>query len=338
MDRRHFSRLATVFRWQRAPDQQPATNRGGKARRRRRLGFELCEDRRVLSGASITGTVFDTVSNSGFSAGDVPQAGVPVNLYLDNGDGTFNPSTDTRVDQQTSAVGTGLYTFGNVADGLYYIQEVVPSGYSQSAGPSFYTVDVVGGVAYSGDHSAEIDNFSDPNPQFMYVISALNPNPLSQSFTGPTSDIIGGQRDMTINVLGVANPISAEGYIGTVSMFKGVFNLGTASTTGTEAILKYDANGAGLGANLTSGGSTGFLLSWDFLQVGVGNSTDMEIALTSAPAARQALRPTSRPTTILSACSSPIQACRPRARSRWPTSAAFSSRSTRPESRTSTSN
>ena len=148
MNIQHLFRLRSLFT---LPHDQRGTvknKRVGKNSRARRLGLSLerCEDRRLLSGASITGTIYDTANSSGFSAGDVTQGGVFVDLYRDNGDNVFSPATDTRVDREQSVASTGAYTFNNVADGHYYIQEEVPTGFSQSAGPSFYTVDVTGVV------------------------------------------------------------------------------------------------------------------------------------------------------------------------------------------------
>ncbi len=251
-----------------------AAKRSAKGRRRR-LSFEWCESRHLLSGASITGITFDTALSSGFSAGDVPQGGVKVNLYQDNGDGIFDPNVDSLVDQQTSAAGTGVYTFSNVADGHYYIQELVPTGFVQSAGPAFYTVDVVGGAAFSP--GVQVDDFSDL--PFQFFINAVNSNPFTEN--GTSAGIIGGQRDLTVNVLGPANPISATGFVGPNIGGKNVFSINGASNgPGTEVTMLYNANGAGLGANLTANGGSEFLLDFDFLQNATNSPMDIHISLT----------------------------------------------------------
>jgi hypothetical protein len=226
----------------------------------------------MLAAASITGIKFDTVNSSGFSAGDVPQGGVFIDLFKDNGDNVFNPATDSRVDRQETATGTGAYTFSDVADGHYYIQEELPSGFTQSGGPPFYTVDVINGGVYSfhpadfaSVKSINIDDFSNPNPEADYFITGVNPNPFTLTTTG--SGIIGGQRDLTVNVLGVPNPLSASGFIGVFDTDQGVFNLAQGPAgPGTEAMLHYNAGGAGLGANLTASGNTGIRIDFDFLQ------------------------------------------------------------------------
>jgi hypothetical protein len=263
----------------RGPAGKSSPKRRGTTARGRRLGFELCEDRDLLSGASITGVKFDTVNSSGFSAGDVPQAGVFIDLYKDNGDAVFNVASDTLADRQQTAVGTGAFAFNNVADGHYFIQEEVPAGTTQSAGPAFYTLDVLGGAVYTGS-ALNVDQFSDPNPDFVYFINAINANPLTRNDTG--AGILGGQRDLNVNVLGPSNPISANGFVGLLGTGDGVFNLGTASNgPGTQVIMTYDANGAGLATNLTAGGNNSLRLDFDFLQVGTGTTMDMKIVLTS---------------------------------------------------------
>lgn len=262
--------------------------RGKAAKRTRRLRFEHCESRNLLAGASIMGVKFDTANSSGFSPGDVPLGGVFIDLYKDNGDLAFSTATDTLADRQQTAAGTGAYTFSNVVDGHYFIQEEVPTGYTQSAGPAFYTVDVIGGAVFSAA-TQNIDNFTDPNPASTFFISALNPNPYLLQTSG--AGIIGGQRDLLVNVLGPTNPISANGFVGTVAVADGVFNLGSASNgPGTEVTMQYDGtdadttalnNAMGLTADLTANGNNGIRLDFNFLQVGTGTTMDLHISATS---------------------------------------------------------
>src|SRR6185295_10132535 len=90
--------------------------------KRRRLGFENCESRQLLAGASIFGTVVQTPSSSGFSPTDVAMPGVPIELYKDNGDNNFDPGTDMLAKPtQNSAPVTGAFSFTDIADGHYYL-------------------------------------------------------------------------------------------------------------------------------------------------------------------------------------------------------------------------
>ncbi len=259
------------------------------AARGRRLGYEICENRHLLSGASITGIVYETANSSGFSAGDVPQqTPVFIDLYKDNGDNVFNAVTDGPPVRQQTAAGTGVYTFSNLSDGHYYIQEEVPANFTQSAGPAFYTVDVKGdavvaGAAFTGG-TVNIDDFSQPNPADVYVITLLNSNPYTPPpTTAPTTDIIGGQRDLKVQVLpGLINSFAAVGFVG-VSGADGVFNLGESqnpNVPGTTVTMVYDANGAGLSANLTAGGNNGIRFDVIFAQNGPNAPIDTEVFAT----------------------------------------------------------
>ena len=257
---------------------RPRKSVRGPRARRRRLSFELCEERALLTGASIAGVTYLTANSSGFSPADTPQSGVAVFLYLDNGDTVLDPFTDTLVDASVSAVGTGAFEFDNVADGHYFVAENVPPGDVQSAGPAYYTVDVVNGLAVG--NAATIDEFSSPDPETAYFIDAIDANPFQLTTTTLGGDIIGGTRDLTVNVLGPTNPISANGFVGTIGMGDGVFNLGTATSgPGTQVTMLYDAGGAGLGADLSAGGGNGFRFDFDYLQVGTGTTMDLNVTL-----------------------------------------------------------
>ena len=276
MNRPLFNRLASLLTRVGSPATRPAGRRPGAAKRHaRRLGFELCEDRALLSGASIAGIKFDTVSSSGFTPGtDVPQGGVFIDLYKETSNTTFDPATDTLVDRQQTAAGTGAYTFSNVADGHYYIKEEVPAGFTQSAplAPTFYTVDVIGGSVYSSttvtidDFSNRPDNVSPPPAATEYFIKAVDPNPFMLTTTTTGTGILGGKRDLTVNVLGAPNNLSASGFIGVEPpATHGVFNLGEGALgPGTQVTMKYD--GAGLAANLMAGGNNGIRFDFNFLQ------------------------------------------------------------------------
>lgn len=241
-----------------------------------------------MLSATISGVKYNTASPNNFGPGDVPKSGVTIQLYQDNGDGVFSPA-DVLVDQQVTAPVTGAYTFSNVADGKFFIKEIVPTGFVQSAGPAFYTVQVLGGSVYVPTTEINVDNFSDPDPNRTFFISAIDPNPLLLQDSG--TGILGDQRDLLINVLGVPNPISANGFVGTVAVNNGVFNLGTASSgPGTSATFQYDGvdadttalnNAQALSVDLVDGGNNGFRFDFNFLQVGAGTTTDLAITATS---------------------------------------------------------
>ena len=81
----------------------------------------------------------DTNNNGVLDSGEAGIANVVINLYKDNGDGIFNPATDTKVGTTTTslggAYGTGHYVFDstNVASG------VVPGTYFVQMDPTNFT-------------------------------------------------------------------------------------------------------------------------------------------------------------------------------------------------------
>jgi hypothetical protein len=241
------------------------------------LGFENCESRQLLAGASIFGTVVQTPTSSGFSPTDVAMPGVPIELYKDNGDNNFDPGTDMLAKPtQNSAPVTGAFSFTDIADGHYYLRELVPAGFIQSAGEPVYTFDVIGGVVRSASELA-IDTFQTSGTadtfQEFEVTGANNPLSFMRSGTG-----ILGTNTVTVNVLGPVDINSAAGYVGILpATTDSVFNLATAdNVAGTALTLKYDnAN-----TDLTAGGNNGIRFDIDFLQLLSATSIDLDITVT----------------------------------------------------------
>jgi hypothetical protein len=287
VNRRFFERALSLVSFPSGSSAAYHSRRRSDRNRSRRLAFETCE-RRELLAVTVSGTKFDTFSSSGFTPGqDQPLAGVTINLFQENNNNQVLDAGDGSPIQSTATAANGTYSFNIMNDGRYYIQEVVPTGYTQSAGPAYYAINIINGAVFT-DTTTNIDNFSDPDPAQTFFISALNPNPFFTQTGPPAPGVIGGQRDLLVAVQGNPNPISANGFFGTISMNNGVFNLGTASNgPGTEVTLQYDgvdasiANAQGLSADLTANGNNGIRLDFNFLQVGTGTTMDLEVAATS---------------------------------------------------------
>ncbi len=139
-----------------------------------------------------------------------------------------------------------------------------------------------------------IDNFSDPNPAATYFISAFNTNPTLLVLPAtPSPGILGGYRDVLVQVLGTASSNSAAGYVGTNGAL-GTFDLQTSTAgPGTEATLQYSGsntdhlsggnltNAMALNDDLTNGGvNKGIKFDFDFLQL-PATTMDAEIYLTT---------------------------------------------------------
>jgi len=118
------------------------------------------------------------------------------------------------------------------------------------------------------------------------VIDYIDPNPtLLKAANG---DILGGERDLLLEVLGQPGRVS---YSGTIGQKKFVFN---SESPGVTATLQYDGfdadvagpvasldNAEGLGGiDLTAGGTVdGFKLDFDSIDGGHYSSTDIEIEI-----------------------------------------------------------
>src|SRR6185503_17572939 len=97
----------------------------------------------------ISGTKYTDITGNSFSADDTALGGVTINLYQgNNANGTLVASTTTAAD--------GSYSFDNLGAGTYFVQETVPTGYTQTGGNSGYVVIVTSGVNSTGNN---FDNF-----------------------------------------------------------------------------------------------------------------------------------------------------------------------------------
>jgi type VI secretion system secreted protein VgrG len=95
--------------------------------------------------ASVNGYKFNDLSDSGVDAGDPRLAGVTIRLTGTNGQGQ-------PVSEVTSTAANGEYAFTPLAPGTYTVSEVVPIGWTQTAGGATFTL--TSGeevVAYAGE-------------------------------------------------------------------------------------------------------------------------------------------------------------------------------------------
>ena len=95
------------------------------------------------------------MTGNGLTADDTPLGGVTIKLYLDvNRNGTLDASDGNPVATTVSAAGTGAYSFGSVANGTYFVQETVPTGWIRTAPTncSYYTVCVSGAGTSSNNN------------------------------------------------------------------------------------------------------------------------------------------------------------------------------------------
>src|SRR5687768_15161337 len=132
-------------------------------------------------------------------------------------------------------------------------------------------------VAQVGAAPIVIDDFGQPNPEQFYVIGAINADPLLHKTSH--ASILGGERDLLVDVVGTAELTSATGTIG-----GGVFDFG--SQDAVLASLQWDGvdadqllptralvNAQGLTVDLTGGGMNGQLVL-SFTNLDAGEESD----------------------------------------------------------------
>lgn len=251
-----------------------------------RLAFEPCEQRHLLSAGTIAGTVFNDTTGNGITLDDTPQSGVTVELYRDDGDGSFSVSDVLTASTPTNVLGE--YSFPGLASGTYFVRQLVPGGFTQTGGPPFHMVAVSDSSFCPDVDDVLIDSFDSPGIPAQFIINLTSLDPTLAKQTAPSA--IGGERDLLVDVAGTSTPISAA-----IELGGGNLNFTTAVTPGTVGTLQYDGidadipgppaaliNSQGLGVDITRGGINSHI-RLDFLRVDGGNATqlDYQVLLTS---------------------------------------------------------
>src|SRR5262249_18326185 len=96
---------------------------------------------------TISGTKYQDLTGNSFSTDDTPLGGVTINLYKNGGSTPF---------ASTTTLANGTYSFSNLGPGTYFVQEVVPAGWTQTGGKAGYTITATSGLTSSGN---DFDNY-----------------------------------------------------------------------------------------------------------------------------------------------------------------------------------
>jgi uncharacterized repeat protein (TIGR01451 family) len=196
--------------WQRLLDTL-RTNKTAKKRvathNRRSLRVEFLERRQTMD-ASITGVVFNDLTENGLDGSDPLLASVPISLFRDGGNGTFDNGTgdDIAAGTTTSAAVTGLYTFPVTSTGLHFVVQTAASGsLVQRATQRVQSVNV---TTVADAASINIDDFDSPATNFSADFTGTNPG--SDTTTGLTN-VQGGVRDLHANATAGILTVSVDG-------------------------------------------------------------------------------------------------------------------------------
>ena len=106
------------------------------AARKLRPGVEACESRKLMSGATVSGTAFQDLSGDGTFTDTARLPGVTINLYQ---------GTTTKVVEHTVTDKNGNFSFTNVPAGSYTVQQVDPTNFIPTGANFGYPVTLKNG-------------------------------------------------------------------------------------------------------------------------------------------------------------------------------------------------
>ncbi|MFO0902488.1 MAG: DUF11 domain-containing protein [Pirellulales bacterium] len=234
---------------------------------RRQLRLEPLETRSLMATdlAAISGLVFKDTTNNGFNAGE-QIVGAQINLFLDDGDGVFEPGTQdlpppAPIPSTATSNAQGQYSFGNITAGNYWVQQPAQTVGSVTLLESHFLKTVTAAQA-NGTVGRVIDNFQSPGPS----VTATQGVPAT-AFQGslPLLETLGGERDLRVemttgsptdnvefaaasNLLNLNPTINANGnYIATWDGADG--NANTLNATGLGGV-DLTSNGANTGVSM----------------------------------------------------------------------------------------
>ncbi len=222
---------------------------GGKKRqkqpialRSKQFGFEKLEDRQMLAAdmAEIIGFVRTDVQGDGNAANDVAVVGANVTLYRDNGNGSFDAS-DVQI-KAASTNSLGQYGFTGLEAGTYFVKVALPSSLQFAASNDVQKV-VITLQEAEGVDGPKIDDF-----ETTQVVSAAPPLPSSQNSTQVDNGVLGGERDMYVELTQGNDPFSSVSLISAL----GLLRLASDTTvTGNAKIVWDGVDGNALAINHT---------------------------------------------------------------------------------------
>ena len=217
---------------------QSATRRSERAGRnaggsrtlstRRRLFLEPLENRRLLAVATdlanLTGRVFDDFTGDGFTAGE-EVAGAALDLYLDDGDGQFEPGSGDSVIRMTTTDTSGNYSFERLTAGQYFVLQPEQTVDGRTLQRSVSDPITITTQQITGQTISTIDGFD----QAFQTVTDDTDDGVEETST-QANNVLGGARDLLVN-------LASEG--GTISI--------NVNDTNSANLLKISSDGLGDG-------------------------------------------------------------------------------------------
>jgi len=192
-------------------------NKGDKSRNKgvstrpkisgRKLAIETLESREMLAAdmAEISGVVRTDLQDDGNASNDVVVAGATATLYRDGGNGTFDlgGGDDSVVGASVTTDASGMYRFDQVAAGNYFVEISLPSHLQFRPGEGVKAISISGDEG-DGIVGPTIDGFTT-----FQMVEASPPPVSSDANTLTDASVLGGERDLYVELTESTNPISS---------------------------------------------------------------------------------------------------------------------------------
>lgn len=193
---------------------QPLSFSKKRARAAALLSFESLESRQMLAAdaAEIMGIVWTDLQGDGIASNDTVLAGANVALYRDNGNGNFDAS-DTHLSTQTTN-SLGQYNFVGLEAGTYFVKVSLPPELHFKPGTDTQKV-VITLAEAEGVTGPKIDDF-----ETTQVVNAAPPLPSSQNSVQVDNGVIGGERDMYVELTHGNDPFSSVSLVSAAGLLR----------------------------------------------------------------------------------------------------------------------
>jgi len=208
----------------------------------RGLRLEKLDKRSMLAAdiGEITGTTYIDLNGNGLDVGDTRLGGVEVRLFRDGGDGVFGGDdtlAQTTDSNDTAGPTLGRFTFSNLVDGLYFVEQVDSTAPAGLNFPDPVPVTINNRVLL-------IDNYSTGN-QTASITTGGAVNQVDTDSIAATS-AVGGGRDIRVTRTGGTNPASVQ-----VDTTQGELSFSSGAGTDAVGLVQYDGNDGTIVLNAT---------------------------------------------------------------------------------------
>jgi len=212
------------------------TSAANPTRLGRRLALENLESREMLAAdlAEINGIVRTDLQGDGDTGNDTVVVGATATLYRDGGNGSFDAGggDDSVVGASVTTDAGGKYRFDQVATGDYFVKISLPDHLQFRSGEDVQAVSISGDEG-DGIIGPTIDGFTT-----FQIVEASPPPISSDAHTLLDTAVLGGERDLYVELTESSNPISS------VTLAASGGNLYVASGPGATGNVKIVWDGA----------------------------------------------------------------------------------------------